>query len=64
MLLIRVVIRRRIMEVFGEIFVGVRVAGGRRGGKWKELFCFILFLFFGFCFPAAFGGVCLKLARV
>lgn len=31
--------------MFGEIFVGVRVAAGRRGGKWKELFCFILFLF-------------------
>lgn len=53
MLLIRVVILRRILEMFEDIFVGVRVAAGRHGGKYKELFCFIWFLFrvlFSRCF--------------
>jgi hypothetical protein len=51
MLLIRVVILRRILEMFGDVFVGVRVAAGRHGGKYKELVCFIWFLFSGFVFP-------------
>ena len=46
LLLIRVVILRGVLEVFGEISVGVRVAAGRHGGKWKELFCFILVFVF------------------
>lgn len=59
MLIIRVVILRGIMECLGRFlsvweWLPAGVVGS--GRNYFVLFCF--------CFPAAFGGLCLKLARV